>query len=113
MGKFRKLTDGSSKMITFSSKMSPSEEDWEGGLGGGLEGLEILRKIGWRKLTHVSTKKCTIWTIFGSGGPEPLFGGLRKVILSNFERFYSRVLNFAKKIAILLESGEHGIKNVL
>ena len=55
MGKFRKLTDGTSKMITFSSKMSPSEEDWEGGLGGGLEGLEILRKLGWQKLTHFST----------------------------------------------------------
>ena len=54
MGKFRKLTDGTSNITTFSLKMSPSEEVWEGGLGGGLEGLEILRKIGWQKLTHFS-----------------------------------------------------------
>ena len=74
MGKFQKLTDGTSKIITFSSKMSPSEEDWEGGLGGGLEGLEILRKLGWQKLTHFSTSKCTIWVIFGLGAQNHILG---------------------------------------
>ena len=63
--------------------------------GAGLEGLEILRKIGCQTLTHFSTYKCTISTIFGLGGSESLFGALWKVILSDFERFCSRGVTFS------------------
>ena len=54
---------------------------WEGGLGGSSGGLEILRKIGYEKLTHFSIWKCTISRIFHFGRPETLFGSLWNVIL--------------------------------